>query len=74
MYQANQHAIKPSPILPSFFGGRRRLETYSSLFTIDGKIGTGVSYLRLMGVDEFPYVFPDDLSGLPLEKKIKFDY
>ena len=68
MYQANQHAISPSPILRSFLGGKGSLETYGSLFSIDGDVGMGIGYPRLMVVDEFP----DELLGLPPDREIEF--
>ena len=40
VYQANQHVIRPSPILKSSIRGRRRLETYGSLFALEGEKGT----------------------------------
>ena len=69
MYQASQHTIRPSTILRSFLGGRRRLETYGNLFTIDGDVGTGIGYPGLMAVDEFLDVFHDKLSGLPPNRR-----
>ena len=72
VYQASQNAIRPSPILRSFLGGRRQLETYSSLFIVDGNVMTGIGYPVLIVVDEFPYVFSDELLGLPPDMEIKF--
>ena len=62
-----------SPILQSFLGRRRRLETYNSLFGNDDEMGTWVGCLGLMVVDEFPDVFLNDLPILPPDKEIKFD-
>ena len=53
VYQSSQYAIRLSPILRLFLGGRRQLETYGSLFSIDGDVGTGIDYPGLMVVDEF---------------------
>ena len=72
MYQASQHAIRLSPILRSILGGKRRLETYGSLFAIEGDVGTGIDYSGLMVVDEFPDVFPDELPSLPPDREIEF--
>ena len=35
-------------------------------------MGIRIGYSGLMVVDEFLDVFPDDLSGLPPDKKIQF--
>ena len=37
VYQANQHVIRPSPILKTSIRGRRWLETYGSLFALEGE-------------------------------------
>ena len=44
VYQASPYAIRPSFILRSFLGGRRRLETYGSLFAISDELGTWADY------------------------------
>ena len=72
MYQPSQHVIRPSPILWSILGGRRRLQTYDSLFTIEGDVGTWIDYSELMVVDQFPNVFPDKLLSLPPDREIEF--
>ena len=72
VYQVNQHAIRPSLILRSFIGGRRRLETYGSLSSIECEVETGTYYPSLHVVEEFLDVFPNRLSGLPLDREIKF--
>ena len=72
MYQANQHAIRSSPILRSILRGRRQLETYGSLFAIEGDVGTGIHYLGLTVVDEFLDVFPNELPSLPPNREMKF--
>ena len=71
VYQASQFAIRPSPVLRSLLGGRRRLETYGSLFAMDGEVETGVRHPGLV-VEEFPDVFPDELPGLPPDREIEF--
>ena len=48
------------------------METYGSLFIIDSEIGIGANYLGLFVVDEFLDVFLKDLSGLPLDRDVKF--
>ena len=72
VYQASQCAIRPSPILRSFIGGRRRLETYGSLFALEGEMGTGDHYPGLHVVGEFSDIFPDELPGLPPDREIEF--
>ena len=72
IYQANKYAVWLGPILKSFMRGKRRLETYDSLFSKDGEIGTGDQYQRLYMVDEHPDVLWEDLLGLQLKKEIKF--
>ena len=72
IYQANQHAIRLSPILQSFIRSKRRLETYGSLFAINTEMGIGANYTRLYVVDEFLDVFSENLSRLPLDREIEF--
>ena len=72
VYQASQYAIGPRPVLKSLLGGRRWLETYGSLFTISDAVGMRTNYPGLFVVDEFPDIFPKDLSRLPLDREIKF--
>ena len=56
----------------SFISGRRRLETYGSLFAIKSKVETGTYYPSLHMVEEVPYVFPDKLSKFSPERQIEF--
>ena len=72
VYQASQCAIRPSPVLRSFIGVRRQLETYGSLFALEGEIGAGDYYPGLHVVEEFLNVFPDELPGLPPDREIEF--
>ena len=53
-------------------GRKGRLETYDSLFAIEGDVGIGIDYSGLMMVDKFPDVFPDELPSLPPDREIEF--
>ena len=68
IYQANQYVIQYGHILKSLPRGRKRLETYDSIFTISDEIGMRTNYLGLFVVDEFP----EDLPGLPLDWEFEF--
>ena len=47
LFTNNRHAIRMSSILKSCIGDRKKLETYDSLFAINGEKGTGYAYLGL---------------------------
>ena len=51
VYQANQHAIRPSPILKSSFRGIRLLETYGNQFALEVETGTRTYYPGLHVVE-----------------------
>lgn len=72
IYQASQYVIRPSPILKTLFGSRRRLETYNSLFALDGKEETGGQHLGLYVVSKFPDIFLNKLPGLLPNREIEF--
>ena len=48
------------------------METYCSLFAISDEVRTGANYLGLFVVDEFSYVFLEDLPGLSPNWEIEF--
>ena len=48
------------------------METYRNLFALEVETGTGTNYPGLHVVEEFPYVFPQELPRLPLDREIEF--
>ena len=48
------------------------METYRSLFSLEGEMRTGDYYPGLHVVGEFPDVFHDELLGLPADREIEF--
>ena len=48
------------------------METCGSLFAISDELGMGANYPGLFVVDEFSYVFPEELPGLPPNQEIEF--
>ena len=48
------------------------METYGSFFAVSDELRIGADYPALFVVDEFPDVFPEELSGLPPDREITF--
>ena len=48
------------------------METYENLFTLEVETGTRTNYPGLYVVEEFPYVFPQELPRLLLDREIEF--
>ncbi|XP_062075853.1 uncharacterized protein LOC133779979 [Humulus lupulus] len=72
VYRANMNAVRHNPILKACFGGKRNLECYGSLFAIKDESRPLNKFPWISVVSGFPYMFPEDLQGLPPDREIEF--
>ncbi|XP_024021771.1 uncharacterized protein LOC112091723 [Morus notabilis] len=71
-YQADMNPVLKERLLRYSIGGRRNLACFSFLLALEGEPEVIGDNAKIPMVDEFAYVFPDELPGLPPDREIKF--